>query len=66
MLAELYVTIRQKELKVIGSEERVMTERILEYHVALRSALEQLNFLRLEGEQDTLLSPIYNHTQSVS
>lgn len=32
-----------------------MTERILGYHIALRSALEQLSLLRVEGEQDTLI-----------
>lgn len=62
---------RLKDLEVIGSEDGVMTERVLEYHVALRSALEQLSFLRLEGEQLMLLSHIqyvttvYTHTHTL-
>ena len=66
MWVELHVSNRQRELAVIGSKEGVMNERILEYHVALRSALEQLSFLRLEGERDRLLSHIqYVTTQSI-
>lgn len=43
-----------------------MTERILAYHVALRSALEQLSFLRLEGEQEGERAMLLSHIQHVT
>lgn len=49
LLAELCVSNRQKELKVTGSKERVMTERILQDHVALRSALRTAELPKTGG-----------------
>lgn len=48
-MAELCVSNRRKELKVTGSKERVMTERILEDHVAPRSALATAELPKAEG-----------------
>lgn len=45
-MAELCVSGRQPELKVAVAKERVMTSRILECHVTLGSAAEQLSFQR--------------------
>lgn len=46
LVAELCASGRQPELKVAVAKERVMTSRILECHVTLGSAAEQLSFQR--------------------
>lgn len=59
LLADHYVSNRQQEWKVTRSMERVMTQRILQYLVTLRSAAQQLSLQRVEGESSVTTQPTH-------